>query len=209
MPRFLYLVTAHSNPSQVSRLLRALLAASPEGRVLLHMDSSNEPPPAQDFAEEPRVLFHPCPRPVRWGDFSLVEAVLDAASWARTHAPFDWLVWISGQDYPLGPLRDFEEMLARGRADAWLRHFPGYTHSGWPANEAFRRYGFAYHDIPSFTRDYWFPAPFRRALERGINRFNGSQPLLQFRPRHRNNSAKLGLRLRHTPYSAVFPCIGG
>lgn len=209
MPRFLYLVTAHSNPAQTSRLLRALLAASPAGRVLVHADPSGDPLPAQHFADEPRVSFHPRPIAVRWGDFSLIDAVLGAAEWARSHAPFDWLIWISGQDYPLGPLRDFEARLAGGRADAWLRHSPGYTYPGWPAGEALRRYGFAYRDIPSFTRAYWFPLALRRALERGIRHFNRAQSLIQFRPRHRNNTTKLGLRLRRTPYSADFPCIGG
>lgn len=207
MTRFLYLVTAHSNPAQLARLVEAVLAASPAGQILLHLDPTGAP--VERRFDGPRVHLHPAPRPVRWGDFSLVEVVLSAATWARKHVPFDWLIWISGQDYPLGPLDDFECRLADGEADGYLRHFPAFTHDGWPEGEGLRRYGFAYHDVPSFPRFYWLPAVMRRAVLNGIRRFNGTQSLVQIRPRHRNNSAKVGLRRWRTPFSAAFPCIGG
>lgn len=211
MPRFLYLVTAHSNPAQQSRLIAALLSASPEGQILLHVDptATGAALPAAYWAGEPRVHLHPAPQAVRWADFSLIEVVLAAAAWARAQIPFDWLVWISGQDYPLGTLDAFEAQLAGGTADGWMRHFPSYTHHGWPAGEGLRRYGYAYRDVPSFPRFYWFPAAVRRAILEGIRLFDTAQSLVQLRPRHRNNSAKLGLRLRHTPYSSDFPCVGG
>ena len=209
MPRFLYLVTAHSNPLQLQRLVAALLAASPEGHVLLHVDPTGTALPTTGWMDSARVHLFPAPRAVRWGDFSLVEVVLAAAAWARSVLPFDWLVWISGQDYPLGALDAFEAQLAHGTADGWMRYFPGYTHGGWPAGEGLRRYGFAYYDVPSFPRFYLIPAAARRALLEGSRRFNATQSLLQLRPRHRNNSAKLGLRQPHSPFSPAFPCVGG
>lgn len=209
MARFLYLVTAHANPPQVTRLLRALLAASPEGRVLLHWDANAAHFPSSALTDEPRVTLYPMSRTVRWGDFSLVEAVLELTAWAQSHIPFDWLVWISGQDYPLGFLQPFESQLENGHADGWMRHFPGFTHEGWPIGEGLRRYGFVYRSVPSIPRFYWLPAPLREALDAGIKRFNGSQNYLQLRPRHRNNPAKIGLRARHSPYTEQLPCVAG
>lgn len=209
MHRFLYVVTAHSKPAQVARLARALVAASEAGRVLVHFDPSRERLPGETFADDPRIAVYPAPLVVRWGDFSLVEAVLGLLAWARREIPFDWVVWISGQDYPLGRLDAFERQLGDGRADAWFRHFPGYTHAGWPAGEGLRRYGFHYLDLPSFDRYYLLPLALRRGMERLTRGFNKAQRLVQVRPRHRNNPAKLGLRARNTPFTANMPCVAG
>lgn len=209
MHRFLYVVTAHSEPAQVERLARALLAASEAGRVLIHFDPSRGRLPAAAFADEPRIAIYPEPMPVRWGDFSLVDVLLNLLAWAREKIPFDWVVWISGQDYPLGRLDTFEHQLASGSADAWFRYFPAYTHAGWPVGEGLRRYGYYYYVMPSFERYYLLPAYFRRLLERLTKKFNGAQGLMQFRLRHRNNPAKLGLRATNTPFSPGMPCIAG
>lgn len=209
MPRVLYLVTAHSQPEQITRLIQALLTASPAGEVLLHIDPSAIGAPAADWVASPRVHVHPHPRAVRWGDFSLVEAMLAGAAWAFANISFDWLIWISGQDYPLGSLDDFENMLHATDADGYMRYFRVDTHEGWPTGEGLRRYGFAYRDLPSFPYFYRLPRPAQRALCTGIRRFNTAQSLVQLRQRHRNNPAKLGWRRCRTPFSTVFPCIGG
>jgi len=209
MPHFLYLVTAHSNQRQLSRLVNALLLASPAGEILLHADPTGLSWPPAGFADMPRVHLHPTPRAVRWGDFSLIDVILTAAEWALANVPFDWLVWISGQDYPLGTLDAFESRLRGGHADGWMRYFPAYTHSGWNSGEGRRRYNFGYWDIPSFSRFYWFPAAIRRALMEGLWRFNSSQALIQIFPRYRNNSAKFGFRRWRTPFSPSFPCVAG
>jgi hypothetical protein len=135
--------------------------------------------------------------------------LLEIVAWAQSHLPFDWLVWISGQDYPLGPLQPFERLLEHGSADVWMRHFLAFTHHGWPVGEGMRRYGFVYRTVPSIPRFYWFPAPVRKAIDVGIKRFNTAQNRLQLRPRHRNNPAKIGLRARHLPYTAQLPCVAG
>jgi len=209
MARILYLVTAHTNPGQVVRLVRALLEASPAGHVLLHWDAQAPALQVDEFAHETRLTVFPVRHAIRWGDFSLVETMLELLTWARQRLPFDWLVWISGQDYPLGALEGFESQLVNGKADAWMRHFPGFTHGGWPVGEGFRRYCFAYSAVPSIPRFYRFPASVRMAIDSGIKRFNTAQTLIQLRPRHRNNPAQVGLRARPLPFSAQLRCIAG
>ena len=209
MQRFLYFITAHHNPDQLRRLVAALLRASPQGEVLVHYDPAGPSLPPNAFADEVRVHLVPAPMRVRWGDFSLVDAFLAATTWARAHVAFDWLIWISGQDYPLAPLNGFETDLAVAPYDGYLRHFPAFGHAGWPLREGDHRYLYRYWNLPSFPQYYLLPKPAKRGL--GVVRrwFNLNQGWIVLKPRYRDNPAKLGLRRRRTPFSATRPCYAG
>ena len=209
MSRFLYLVTAHTNPDQVCRLVTALLRASPHGEVLVHYDPSGPTLNHGTLAHEPRVHFYPAPLSVCWGDFSLVDAFLAVAAWARGQLAFDWLIWISGQDYPLGPLGALEADLAAGGHDGYLRHFPALAHAGWPIDEGRHRYLYRYWDLPAFPLYYRLPSLAKRWLGTARRWFNRNQPLVVLRPRYRDNPAKLGLRRWRTPFTAARPCFAG
>ena len=208
MTRVLYVITAHTNPTQVCRLVDALLRASPQGEVLLHYDPSGPTLPRERLADSPRVFVYPSPRAVRWGDFSLVSTMLDMMTWARERLRFDWLVWISGQDYPLGPLTGFEQTLDASH-DAVFRHFPALDHPGWPPREGLKRYYFRYWDLPRFAPFHRLPARVRDLLGATRRWLNEHQPLVVLRPRNRNSPSKIGIRSRRTPFSATRVCYGG
>lgn len=66
------------------------------------------------------------PAPVRcgWGRLSLVQAQRKALGWVAANIPgFSWFLLISGQDYPVRPMKLIEAELAASRRDGYVRHF--------------------------------------------------------------------------------------
>jgi hypothetical protein len=61
---------------------------------------------------------------VEWGHFSQLAAVLRCLRWALARSDFDWLVLLSGQDYPVRPVPAIEASLAAAGADAFVEALP-------------------------------------------------------------------------------------
>jgi hypothetical protein len=62
--------------------------------------------------------------PVEWGDFSIVKALWTSLSWMVEHLAFDWVVFLTEQDYPIAPLAQLEERLSSSGVDAFLEAVP-------------------------------------------------------------------------------------
>jgi hypothetical protein len=101
-----YIVLSHRGPEQVLRLVRAL-KEGPAARVLVRHDPRG---PALHGAElqeaggeaiEDDIVFE-------WGGWSQLQLILACLCEAeRRHDP-DWVLILSGQDYPLRPLAEIE-----------------------------------------------------------------------------------------------------
>lgn len=119
MPTFL--VYAHTDAPMVARLALSL-APDP---VLVHVDRKTDIKPFRDsLASATNAILLDERVPVRWGAYSQVEAMrlLIAAGAAET-APDDYLVMLSGQDYPLRPISEFREYLENHRGQQFIKSF--------------------------------------------------------------------------------------
>jgi hypothetical protein len=113
-----FLVVSHRNPGQVLRLVRALREAE-DSHVLVHHDQRREPLDAADVDDAGGQLVG-YGLSVEWGNVAYTEMLLRAlAELSEQHDP-DWVAVVSGQDYPLRPLRDFEAHLRRSLHQALL-----------------------------------------------------------------------------------------
>jgi Core-2/I-Branching enzyme len=119
-----YLIASHTNASQVERLVRRLRAAAPLGQVVIHHDPTGEPLDRHGLSALPRVQFIPDARPVRWGDVSHMDMVLSSFDWLVRTLDFDWVVMLSGQDYPVRPLGELERFLASTSFDGFIEGVP-------------------------------------------------------------------------------------
>ena len=115
---FAYVVTSYANPDQTARLIRRLRRDSPSSRLVVSHDRKTPPPSAEDL-EETRAELWLTPEPVTWGDATYLRSIL-AAIRRLDLRPEDWVTIITGQDYPLRPLGDFETHLASCGADMAL-----------------------------------------------------------------------------------------
>jgi hypothetical protein len=105
-----YLITAYNNPAHLERLLRAIV--TPRSAAYVHIDAKFDLAPFARIRLD-RVHFVKPRIAVYWGEFTMVEAVLRLMESALSSAQrFDYLVLISGTDYPIRPIEEFEAFLA-------------------------------------------------------------------------------------------------
>jgi Core-2/I-Branching enzyme len=114
-------VLSHRDPPQLRRLVGRILEG--ENTVaLVHHDPRAEP---HGLEPDDRVLLVPDPQPCDWGRMNLAEAMLRCLRTGVEAVPeLEWLLLVSGQDYPAQHLQVTEADLAGQGADALLRWFP-------------------------------------------------------------------------------------
>src|SRR4051794_7778244 len=97
-------------------LVRRLVARLRGGVVAVHHD----PPPCALGPVD--ALLIP-PAPVEWGHGSQLAAILRCLQRLRA-SEWDWLVLLSGQDYPVRPVAEIEAALLAAPYDAFIRFRP-------------------------------------------------------------------------------------
>lgn len=146
-----YLVLSHSRIPQLLRLICTLRSGSPQATVVVHHDGRVEPLDTALALEAGADHVIGAPEPVWWGDLSMVEALLRSLRWIDENVDYDWVVQLSGQDYPGRPLRDLERHLALGSAEGYVRHERVGSERDvgvLPADSMVRRYFFRYRHLP-------------------------------------------------------------
>jgi hypothetical protein len=113
-----YLVLSYTLPAVIERLVATLRAESPDAVIAVHHDARR-----CALGEVDALRIEP-PSSVEWGHGSQLTAVLRCLRWVHEAADFDWLVLLSGQDYPVRPLPVIEADLAAAPFDAFIRHAP-------------------------------------------------------------------------------------
>lgn len=194
--RVAYFVQTHRASSQVLRLLSTLRRGSPEGLLVVGHDPTAE-------ALDPRALaaleirpFRPA-HPPRRGYWSMFEPFVEAVELLdRLGTSYDWLVYLSGQDYPVQPLETSERFLAESPYDGYLSWIDVDAETPEGRRRQGRvRYFYRYADHPK-------AAPALRLLRKT----NGLQPWWHV---HVVYGPRLGLRVRRPPFGpGVRPCWG-
>lgn len=100
MTRLAFLISAHTDPKQLCRLVKSL----PEtAQFFIHVDAKSDIQPFQTLlADYPQAHFVEPRVDVMWGSIGVVDsqmAMIHAA--LNADQPFDYLISMSGLDYPL------------------------------------------------------------------------------------------------------------
>jgi hypothetical protein len=111
-PLVAYLILSYTHPELVRRLVARLQGAV----VAVHHDERGCRLGEVDALRVPSA-------PIEWGHGSQLAGVLRCLRWMRDRE-WDWLVLLSGQDYPVRPLPVIEAELAAADVDAFIRHAP-------------------------------------------------------------------------------------
>jgi hypothetical protein len=115
-----YFIASHRNPDQVVRLVGTLHDTMREAdRIVVHHDPRGSPLDCARLAAYDRVETMPA-REVDWGDMSQVDLALSAVDWIVGRHDPDWMVYLSGQDYPLRPAWLIAEHLDAADLDAFI-----------------------------------------------------------------------------------------
>lgn len=194
--RVAYFIQSHTSAEQVLRLLATLRRGSPDAILIEARDPTAEPLDESALAALAVLSCRPARRPRR-GYWSLFEPYPEAVERLdRAGVAYDWLVYLSGQDYPVQSLAASESRLAASEYDAYL----SWVDAAGPSPEGRRRQGrlryeYRYRDLPR-------AAPALRLLRA----LNGAQHLWHV---HLTYGPRLGVRARRTPFGPdLRPCWG-
>ncbi|WP_432562221.1 beta-1,6-N-acetylglucosaminyltransferase [Kineococcus sp. SYSU DK003] len=146
MSGFAYVLMAHTDGAGLAERVRRIHELSPEARVLVRWNR-------RELVDDPAVrelqdTFH-SDIEVRWGNWTLMAAALEALAEARRRWDPDFTVLVSGQDHPVTPLAAWEDGVRRSGTDALLRPDSGTHLYRW------RR---RWHTLPSTPLDRALPA---------------------------------------------------
>jgi hypothetical protein len=207
--RIQFLVAAHRDPELLSRLCARLLDA-PNSAVTVQWDCAS-PVPALDGDLD--IDVRPTRRPCEWGSGAQLDAMLDSLR-SIERSPFDWLVVLSGHDYPIRPLDDLAGMLADTSFELFLEPEDGpMPPAQGPEVDYLRdRYCYRYYWLP---QRWWsrLPDRSRRVVGGGLQRtarmlVRSERVRVQRRPGN-VFSPGIGTRVRHDPFTAARPCWKG
>ncbi len=193
-PRFAYLLLTHKDERDVEELAERIVSLSPTARVVVHHDVEAAGLP---WAGNPPEPFHLVERgPVRWGEWSMIEATTRLLRYAVEKLDADWFVLLSGEHRPAAELSGWERDVAASGADALVRadELPARLHFGWRDFEANRYLARGRH------RWYRVPRPrshlAHRAIGGAMKLGRGAHPLVAIEYFHRHDAWLVGLRRR-------------
>jgi hypothetical protein len=137
------------------------------------------------------------------GRFALIDSYLSALRWLRRQSvPYDWIVLLSEQDYPIRPLGEFLEALEHSTVDGYFYFFdPSNERAAtagrmvWAPGEWQDRYLFRYGTLKNELS----------VIERALWRF--PRKILGLTRNHRLHTSfglDLGTRADATPFSPDF-----
>ncbi len=192
-----YLIQSHTGVRQVARLAGAVRALDPESWIHVSHDERGAEGIEEAVAAVPGV--HVTRDAGGRGTFHMVRRWLRAVDALRDDGGADFVVVLSGQDYPVRPLRHMHDDLAAS-GDGFVETFPALTGEGspWPVREGRSRYLYRWRPLlPLSDR-----ARDRLHLLHGVNRV---QPWLRVNVAY----GHLKLGVRHGGIPQGLQCRGG
>jgi hypothetical protein len=197
-----YLIQSHSDPAQCLRLVSTIKRSSPKARVLVIHDGRRVDLDTEPFKKWSGVEVLVRRERVERGEFSVLSPLLAgleellSREGGRPRWEFDWLVYLSAQDYPVRSLGELEDELAASRCDGFLAHWDLRGEDNpWKPRQGRMRYYSQYRRLPDWT---W-------AALKAV-RFLGKLSPLRF---HLTYGPFLGWEPRHTPFEGTLRCYGG
>jgi hypothetical protein len=209
-----YIILCHRDAPQVLRLARTIRATSPGAAVLIRHDQSPGFLDAGDAAACGAGLLV-SPIKCRWARWSLVEATLEAVRHVRDRHDPDWIVVISGQDYPIRPLGEWEAAVLDGDHDAVMASEPlvvgPFRLRPYGATEGLRmRYTHRWYWLPHLGVVSRLPAKLRRGLSTLWYRLlYPIQALVVLNELPRKGEWVIGIRRRTVPWTPGTPAYKG
>jgi hypothetical protein len=209
--RVCYYMQTHARPAQIARLVRLIKEGSPDSVVLIDHDASATALDAAIFESMSGV--HVFNGRGSYGDFSHLDRYFAAVDWLDAHGVhFDWFQNLTGQDYPLRPVREIEKVLATTEYDGYLQYapmFPERTPPGadWGAGPEYQpcRPFDAAARVDYAHRFFGRPTATKQRLLRPFMIINWMQPLFRISLAF----SSIGFRRKSTIFNRDFICYGG
>ncbi|HEV2309374.1 MAG TPA: beta-1,6-N-acetylglucosaminyltransferase [Acidimicrobiia bacterium] len=205
--RLLFLITAYGQQDQLRRLCATLRRLDSACLISVQFDESDEP--FRDDLASLGVQAYRTKHDVRWGDGSYLDELLRSLERSLAQS-WQWLVLLSGQDYPLRPIDALQDHLSTRNAMGMLWSElvpPPGPRATW--TELQRRYWFQHWWVPAWLwRAGGGSVVVGRAL-RLLLAAPGLRRRLYFRSRPAGESGGVGRLASRTPFTTDRPCRKG
>jgi hypothetical protein len=206
-----YHIQTHKAPAQVTQLIEIIKRGSPESVVVISHDDRGL------GLDIPRLTSLPNVYVINgrggYGDFSHLDRYFTAVDWLDERGiEYDWLENLTGQDFPLRPIPEIEDILESTEADGYLQYAPVFPERtpkdvDWGAGPEFRpcrpfdasmRYEFRHWRIGR-------PTPAKQRWLRPFMIIDWMQPWVRLSLAYQT----IGVRRRKTIFNSGFIAYGG
>ncbi|HSM82907.1 MAG TPA: beta-1,6-N-acetylglucosaminyltransferase [Nodosilinea sp.] len=127
-----YLILAHKYPDQLKRLISRL--NEPGNSFFIHINKREKEfyqAASEALAEFPNVHFLPRYK-IWWGTFGMTKAVIGGIDViANAGVPYDRVVFISGQDYPIKSNAEIQAFFEKNPDKNYIEFFPLSVANKW------------------------------------------------------------------------------
>ena len=195
-----YLIQTHQNIEQIYRLVDRIKQSYWENIIIISHDFTNCSLDEIDLRKRGIQLLKN--HGGRRGDFFVIQSYLNGIKWLiDNQIEYDWLVYLSGQDYPTKPISEIETFLSQTHYDGFMEYFKVFSpESQWSMREGKNRYLFKYKNIHILKK---FPNWLKKLII-PIKIVNYLQPLFRVNLAYE----MLGIR-RKSLFNGDFICYGG
>ena len=107
-----YIILTHKSPTQLERLISRL--DDEDVKFFVHIDVKTNIEPFK-YLQKENVIFLEDRVDVVWGDFSIVQATLNAMKRIVTHTTQGYTILLSGQDYPIKSKKEIKEYFSKNQ----------------------------------------------------------------------------------------------
>lgn len=133
--RICYLIQTHNYPEQIYRLVRTLKFTSDQCLIIINHDFTKSKLDLTPLEDLSNIYLLKRTSPSKRANFSCIKPYLDTIKWLlKNKYDFDWLIYISGQDYPTQSTQKIEQFLAQTSYDGFISYWNIMT-SGNPWGE--------------------------------------------------------------------------
>lgn len=117
-----YLILAHKNPQQLTRMIKAL--DNGDSKFFIHLDAKTPIEPFTTQLQDEHIIFIPERERCVWGDFSIVLATIHLMEAAAKAQNKGFFILMSGQDYPIKPMGELDAFLEENAHCDFIDYLP-------------------------------------------------------------------------------------
>jgi hypothetical protein len=199
MKKICYLIQTYKNPQQIERLIDRITIENSPAEIIINHDFSNcnLKLPREKNGSKIRIFSMKGGR----ANFSLIQSYLSTVDWLLSNEiEFDWLINLTGQDYPIQSISNIENFLANTNYDAFLECVEVFSdRCDWGIRESTSRYCYKYKQLITDLGER------QKDLLRPFKIFNYIQPFFRINFAY---GLTFGVKTK-TPFNDNFICYGG
>lgn len=119
-----YFIQSHKTPKQIVRLVKSIQENSNNYHIIISHDFSSSTLDVTAFNKSSNINIIRRDKPARRGDSSILNIYIEVIDYLlQNQINFDWLVTLSGQDYPIQPITKFENFLKSTQYDGFMNYY--------------------------------------------------------------------------------------